>query len=127
MNEQTPQSWFIQRLAKEAFLIYAITWFILFLLEALKSGIVSHYISLPHAAIPLRFLGVLWLSLLPDSKQSMKEIDQLPILYLGIVSIVITVVLLFILDAVLPLTILIIFATLAAIWGGAYCFYKEKS
>lgn len=126
MQHQSPKEWFFQSLARDAFTIYSITWLFLFLLENVKTGVVSNYLSLPHALLPLFFLGVLWMALTPEfEQQAIVEKKPFPYLMMMILSLITLVVLSFIVDASLVLTALIIFATLAALWAGAYTYYKH--
>ena len=126
MEKDLDKHWFFEQLAKQAFFIFASAWGLLFLLELLKEGLVSNYFSLTHAALPLMILGVLWLVLLPEKESVVQpEEKQLPIKTLLLISFFIIITLLFLLKTTFLLTLLIIFATLAGLWGGAYAFISQ--
>jgi hypothetical protein len=126
MQNDLDKHWFFEQLAKEAFVIFSVAWGSLFLLELLKPGLVSNYLSLTHAALPLFFLGVLWLVLLPDQEVTHTMVErELPVKSLCVISFFIVLVLFLLLQTSLPLTLLIIFATLAGLWGGALAFVSQ--
>ncbi len=126
MEKNLDKHWFFEQLAKEAFRIFSIAWGVLFFLEILKTGIVSNYLSLSHAALPVMLVGILWLVLLPEQEQVIKEKKKtIPLKTLVLISLVLVFLLFFLLETGFFLTLLIIFATLAGLWGAALAFVSQ--
>ena len=118
MTESSYKKWFFQRLALEAFSIFAVTYVVLLILELLKEGIVSRYISLPHAALLLLVLGILALAQQPQKPQAATALSKKEYVILSLISIGLIVAIPLILQASASLTILIIFVTVVSLWIG---------
>lgn len=123
MNEKSStdiKKWFWQRISKDAFLIALITWVVLFVLELVKPGLVSNYLSLQHAAIALLFLGIFTIAVMDNQKSA--KLQKTPMLYalLAVISFI-TILFIFSLETnSWFLTLILVFASLAAIWGGTF-------
>ena len=118
MQKDSYKKWFFQRLTLDAFSIFTTTYIVLLVLELVKEGLVSRYISLPHLALILLVLGILVLAQQPPLKKSPTKLGKKEIVTLSLISLAIIAALAVIIQAALPLTILIIFVTVASLWIG---------
>lgn len=127
MNEESAKKWFIKKFTRDLFLVFAVTWGLMFVMENIKAGIVSNYISLPHLAVLLLVFGIIALSFQPSLRSgselrlTKKEMVVLAVLSLGLV-----VLLLVTIEASATLTVLLIFVTLIALWAGTLVLQKKE-
>ena len=117
--------WFYRRLANDALLISVITWVFLFVMELVKPGIVSNYLSLTRAAAFVLLLGVCSLTLGDSAPQTQTEKTVSPFLAtswpLTIVSLLAGfVVYLFMPPAPVYLTLLVVSVTVLCVWIGTH-------
>lgn len=119
-SHPSPKQWFLQKLSSEVFTISAIGWLILFLLETVKNGLVSNYLSLPHLAFLVVVFGIVMLILKPQGEvvPASKPLSNEEIVVLSVLSIVIIFLIPFITDFSSALTILLIFVTVLSLWLG---------
>lgn len=118
MNSATLK-WIIKRIVKEAFIISFALWCILFVLELVKPGIVSNYLSLANGLFYLFLFGILTLLLEPTITQlGPKAFGKKDLFWRVICSVLLVITLLLILNASVLLTLFIIFVTLLAFWLG---------
>lgn len=127
MKIQSPQEWFLQKVFEELFLLSLGFWVILFILELLKNGLVSNYLSLPHLALLIFVFGVISLSLKPlnemNDKQEEASISKRKTgVALLLLVLVVSLVIFLVANVSLPLTLLLIFVTVLAILSGFYSF-----
>lgn len=84
----------IAEIISDGFSIYTVTWCTLFLMELVKPGIVSNYLSLPHASLFIVILGVASLVLRPadyfiiDSRLSDAQIEKVVLATIIILEII---------------------------------------
>lgn len=116
------KKWFWQKLSFDAFIIFSSTWLFLFVMESLKEGIVSRYLSLPHLAFALIALGVLAAQFQPFRPDQLKEkkLSKKEILVLIVLSVLIAFLIFWLFALSWPLTIVLIFVTVAALWLGTF-------
>ena len=118
MTDRSYKQWFFQRLALEAFYVFAATYVVLLILELLKEGIVSRYISLPHAALLLLVLGILALAQQPQKPKVARALTKKEYIILCLISVALIIIIPLILKASVSLTILLIFVTVVSLWIG---------
>ena len=126
MNDETAKQWFIRTITRDLFIIYSVTWVLLFLLESVKPGLVSNYLSLPHLAALLVALGVVALVFQPlvplGASYALSKRDYLVLIVLSIVAALLIIILV---DVGLALTLLLVFVTVATIWVGTIMLQED--
>ena len=118
MEQEHPKTWFFRKLSREAFLIFSLTWLLLFLMELVKDGMVSRYVSLPQSALVLLVLAILALSLQPPQVDQPKRLEMKDVGFLIIASVVLALVFPVAFDFSGGLTALFIFVTVLTLWIG---------
>lgn len=122
-SEETGQAvWFWRTVTRDAFTIASTTWLILFVLEFLKPGIATNYVSLTRWAAGLFLLALVHVSLRqsqPDAVAS-ASFSRKEILALVLVSLVAAAVIASVMPAVNLLTLLVISVTVLTIWIGSF-------
>lgn len=119
MDNESAKKWFIEKFTRDLFLISVITWGILFILENIKPGVVSNYLSLPHMAVLLFVFGIVALLFQPAvMNEKLSPLSKKEIVVLVVLSIALIVLLPLIIEASARLTVLLIFVTVVALWVG---------
>lgn len=119
MDNESAKKWFIKKFTQDLFLVFAITWAVLFVLENIKSGVVSNYLSLPHMAVLLLIFGImaLWFRS-PAQAEKPARMSKKEIGVLIVLSVALAVFLPAIIEASTALTVLLIVVTIVALWVG---------
>lgn len=115
--------WLYRRIAQDALTISAATWLILFLMELVKPGIVSNYVSLTRAAAFVLFLAVCSLALgdktpLVEAPAPSSAFWQKPWPLAALSAAAGLVVYLFMPPAPVYLTVLVVSVTVLCVWIG---------
>lgn len=121
MADYYTKRWFFQKISMDAFKIFSVTFIVLLLMEIVKNGIVSNYISLPHAAFVLLLLAILSLSL-QDNIDLMKEkyFSRIDYIWLGGITLVVCFVIILIMGQQGILTPIVVFVTILTLWCGTF-------
>jgi hypothetical protein len=128
MNNEHPRQWLYRKMISELFSIFTLGWGILFVLELVKPGVVSNYLSLQHLAIGLIFLGIWALALQqPQSGVSMEgaSLSKHERVILTIISLILSIVIMLITQVSFPLTLLLILVTVGTLWAGTIEFSSK--
>lgn len=119
MKDNSAKYWFLRKFTRDLFCISTSTWLLLFIMEIIKPGIASNYVSLPHLAVLVFFFAVVALYFQPPRVSPGRfNLSAIEISILTILSIASAVFLAFTLQATPILTALIIIVTVLALWGG---------
>ena len=126
MNQSPPTKyqWFLKRLTKEIFVLSLSFWCILFVLELIKTGLVSNYFSLPHLAFGVFVLGII--ALVFDPHRDLNQFDQTKSItrkeqvFFVLLSLIMAFIIIFMTSFSLLLTLLLIFVTVLALWSVVY-------
>ncbi len=124
MTTPTNRQWFLKKLTKDLFFFSGSFWGILFILELIKNGLVSNYFSLPHLALWVFLFGII--ALVFDTNTGMSQFDQnqgikkRERVFLVLFSVLIAFILIIATNFSLPLTLLLIFVTVLALWSVVY-------
>lgn len=127
MSNEHPRQWLYRRLISELFSIFSFGWGTLFLMEVVKPGLVSNYLSLQHLAVALLFLGIWALSLQqPEIKDTSSTLSKRERIILLVLSIILAFVLVIITEVSFPLTLLLILVTVGTLWAGTLVFSSDS-
>ena len=121
MKKASAKDWFVQKITRDLFVVFAAMWGVLFVMELTKEGIVSNYLPLPHLAVFLVVLGVIAMIFQPvniDIKPT--KFSRSEILILLILSIIVALLIPLVLDVSSVLTLVLIFVTVLTIWVGTF-------
>jgi hypothetical protein len=121
-SDPVERAWFLRSLTRDAFLIAVSTWLALFVLEFIKPGIASNYVSLTRGAAALFILALVHVSLRQPQDVSTKPspFTRRDLGALSLVSLLAAAVVASVMPAFDLLTLLVISVTVLAIWIGSF-------
>lgn len=116
---ENAKQWFLRIISRDIFVISAVTWIIMFFMEAFKTGVVSNYISLPHFALLVVFFGITALVFQPAMPAAIPgPLSSAEKRGLIVISLLLILLIPLIVEASKALTVLLVFVTVAALWLG---------
>ena len=116
-----PQRHFIRVVSRDLFFIYTISWFIGFMAELIKPGLVSNYVSLEKNSVFILIFAI-FASIFAKNHYVSRNVrfNRNHVIILLILSVMMIGFITFFMNLSWFLTLLLIFGSLVALWIGSY-------